>query len=50
MPLPLRGFGKCFNLGCHKEVMPYGVHTHQNVDMGACCVQDALDTVLKDED
>ena len=48
-PLPLRGFGKCFNLGCHKEVMPYGVYTHQNVDMGACCVQDALDTILKDE-
>ena len=30
--------------------MPYGVYTHQNVDMGACCVQDALDIILKDED
>ena len=50
IPLPLRDFGKCFNLGCHKEVMPYGVYTHQHVDMGACCVQDALDTILKDED
>ena len=29
--------------------MPYGVYTHQNVDMGACCVQDALD-ILKYED
>ena len=47
--LPLRDFGKCFNLGCHSEVMPYGVYTHQHVDMGACCVQDALD-ILKGED
>ena len=29
--------------------MPYGVYTHQDVDMGACCVQDALDIILKDE-
>ena len=50
IPLPLRDFGKCFNLGCHKEVMPYGVYTHQNVNMGACCIQDALDIRLKDED
>ena len=28
IPMPLRDFGKCFNLGCHKEVMPYGVYTH----------------------
>ena len=27
--------------------MPYGVHTHQNVNMGACCIQDAPD-ILKD--
>ena len=46
----MRYFGKCFNLDCHKEVMPYGVYTHQDVDMGACCVQDALDIILKDED
>ena len=49
IPMPLRDFGKCFNLDCHKEVMPYGVYTHQNVDMGACCVQDALD-LRKDGD
>ena len=49
IPLPLRDFGECFNLGCHKEVMPYGVYTHQNVDTGACCVQGALDIILKDE-
>ena len=30
--------------------MPYGVYTHRNVDMGACCVQYALDTILKCED
>ena len=29
--------------------MPYGICTHQNVDMGACCVQDALD-ILKGGD
>ena len=28
----------------------YGVYTHQNIDTGACCVQDALDIILKDED
>ena len=50
IPLPLRDFGECFNLGCHKEVMPYGVPTHQTINMGACCIQDALDTTLKDED
>ena len=47
--MALREFGKCFNLDCHKEVMPYGIYTHQNVDMGACCVQGALD-ILKDDD
>ena len=47
--MALREFGKCFNLGCHKEVVPYGIYTHQNVDMGVCCVQDALD-ILKDDD
>ena len=48
IPLPLRDFGKCLNLGCHKEVMPYGVYTHQNVNMGACCIQGALD-IFRDE-
>ena len=28
IPMPLRDFGKCFNLDCHKEVMPYGVYIH----------------------
>ena len=48
--MPLRDFGKCVNPDCHKDVMPYGVYTHQNVDMGACCAQDALDIILKDDD
>ena len=47
--MPLRDFGKCFNLGRHKDVMPYGVYTHQIVNMGACCIQDALD-IFKGED
>ena len=46
--MALREFCKCFNLDCHNEVKPYGICTHQDVDMGACCVQDALDT-LKDD-
>ena len=29
--------------------MPYGVYTHQTVEMGACRIQDALD-ILKDDD
>ena len=29
--------------------MPYGVYTHQDVNMGACCIQDVLD-ILNDED
>ena len=49
IPMPLRDFGKCFNLDCHNEVMPYGVYTHQNVEMGACRIQDALD-ILKYDD
>ena len=49
IPMALRGSGKCFNLDCRREVMPYCIYTHQNVDMGACCVQDALD-ILKDDD
>ena len=46
--MPLRDFGKCFNLDCHKEVMPYGAYTHQNVAMGACSIQSALD-IFKDD-
>ena len=49
IPMPLRDFGKCFNLDCHKEVMPYGVYTHQNVEMGACRIQDALDIIEYDD-
>ena len=47
IPMPLRDFGKCFDLDCHKEVMTYGVYTHQNVEMGACRIQDALDILKK---
>ena len=48
IPMPLRDFGKCFKLDCHKEVMPYGVYTYETVSMGACSIQSALD--LKDDD
>ena len=27
--MPLRDFGKCFKLDCHKEVMPHGVYTYE---------------------
>ena len=47
--MPLRDFGKCFKLDVNKEVMPYGVYTYENVNMGACRIQDALD-ILKNGD
>ena len=49
IPMALAKFGKCFNLNCHKEVMPYNVYTYENVSMGAVSIQSALD-VLNDED
>ena len=47
--MALREFGKCFKLGVSKEVMPYNVYTYENVTMGACSIQSALD-ILKDDD
>ena len=47
--MPLRYVGKCFKLDVNKEVMPYGVYTYENVNMGACSIQSALD-MLKDAD
>ena len=49
IPMPLRYFGKCFKLDVSKEVMPYNVYTYENVTMGACSIQSALD-ILKDDD
>ena len=48
IPMALSEFGKCFNLDCHTEVMPYNVYTYGNVNVGACSIRSALD-VLKDE-
>ena len=45
----LRDFGECFKLDVSKEVVPYNVYTYENVTMGACLIQSALD-VLKDGD
>ena len=45
--MPLRDFGKCCKLDVDKEVMPYGVYTYENVEMGACSIKSALD-ILKD--
>ena len=47
--MPLRDFGKCFKLDVDKKVMPYGVYTYENVTVGACTIQSALD-ILKDDD
>ena len=47
--MALREFGGCFKLDCHKEVMPYEMYTYENVSMGVCRIQDAID-VLKTED
>ena len=49
IPMPLRDFGKCFKLDASKEVMPYSVYTYENVTMGACSIQSALN-ILKDDD
>ena len=49
IPMALREFGKCFKLDVNKEVMPYNVYTYENVSMGACSIQSALD-ILKDDD
>ena len=49
IPMPLTYFGKCFKLDVNKEVIPYNVYTYENVNMGACSIQSALD-VLKDDD
>ena len=45
IPMPSRGFGKCFKLDVNKEVMPYNVYTYGNVSMGACSIQSALDVL-----
>ena len=47
--MPLREFGECFKLTCHKEVMPYNIYTYENVSMGAASIQAALD-ILNDDD
>ena len=40
--MPLRDFGKCFELDVNEEVMPYNVYTYENDNMGACSIQSAL--------
>ena len=42
IPMALLEFGKWFSIDCHEEVMPYGVYTYKNVNMGACSIQDTL--------
>ena len=41
--MALRELGKCFKLDVNKEVMTYGVYTYENINMGACSIQSALD-------
>ena len=47
--MALRELGKRFKLEVSKEGMTYNAYTYENVSMGACSIQDALD-VLKQED
>ena len=49
IPMALHEFGECFELDCHKKVMPYEIYTYENVSKDVCCIQDAID-VLKTED
>ena len=46
-PMALREFGICFKLEVSKEVMPYSMYTYENVSMGACPIQSALDVLKK---
>ena len=47
--MALSQFGKCFNPTYHKEVEPYNVYNYENISMGACSIESALD-ILKDVD
>jgi len=49
IPMPLRDFGKCFNLPMEKEVMPYGLYTQTNVKKQWCPVVEAV-KVLEDSE
>ena len=46
--MALKASGKCFKLKVPTEVMPYNVYTYENVSMGACSIQDALDVLKKE--
>ena len=48
IPMPLRYFGKCFKLDVNEHVMPYNVYTYENVNVGACSIQSALDILADD--
>ena len=50
VPMALREFGGCFKLDCHKEVMPYEIYTYENVSMGACRIQDAINVLKTGDD
>ena len=45
IPLALREFGKCFKSDVPKEAMPYNTYTYENVSLGACSIQSALDVL-----
>ena len=45
--MALRRCGKCFKSDVSKEVMHYNVYTYENVSMGACPIQSALDVLKK---
>ena len=47
IPRALRAFGECFKIDVPKEVMPYSNHSYDNVKMGKCSIQSALD-ILND--
>ena len=46
--MPLNDFVKCFNPDVSKEATPYNAYTYENVTIGACSIQSALD-ILKDD-
>ena len=48
--MPLRGFGKCFNMPQEKEVMPYALYTESNIKTRILPIASALEHINFNQD
>jgi len=48
--MPLKKFGKCFNLDVKKEIMPYSLYTEENVEEKNLDIDYCLSFVSKDDE